>query len=333
MKILLPGFAENLDEKFRQFERVYILGDLHDNENLFKSFLLTSGIGFIFSRNDEQLHIDSIDNYFLKPGVLLVFIGDVLYKTKGHFKSIARFILNNSNNCLLILGNNEVKFVYEHIKLFLDVAQNILPHKRYIRLQQSIMSNRSFEVVNTIYSIIDWVRCSRESKESKLAWHWYYECLTHEFQIDKNNCEDLMILMYILTESVVLGFSSRLKLILLHAGLNPNRALCRQKIVDICNIRNVKGTETPWFWHYRDFDFRILFGHWSALTVGKQSVKPYVFENSICLDTGCCYTNVLTYASFSWHDLSEETDYHLQENIKYCRDHTFIELKLSSTKT
>lgn len=296
-KEYFPKFAVDLDAIFQQYEHVYIVGDVHDKEDVFKTFILENNIGFIVA-NEDEINYEDISNYFLKPKVLLVFLGDILYKTAGHFKSIARFLLNNKNNCLLILGNNEIKFVYEHIKIFLKVCEHFLPRNKFKDLKKAYGFKRNFEIVEHIYSLINWFRCCSKSNCLYKEWNWYYDCLYTEFQMDKRGCEDLMILMYILTESIVFGFSNHLRLILIHAGLNPQNALKNQKINDICNIRNVVGTNQPWFVHYEGLDFVILYGHWSNLTTNNLEIKPFVSKNSICMDTGCFFTNVLTFLCF-----------------------------------
>lgn len=323
---LLPKFAVELDGVFSKYDQVYILGDVHDNENLFKRFLLETQVAFIHDKY-EHVEIDALSNYFLKPGVLLVFLGDVLYKTNGHFKSIVRFILNNKENCLLILGNNEVKFVYEYVHLFIDVCKSFLPYRKYESLRNAKRARHQFQVVNCIYSLIEWFRCCPTENRLKRAWMWYYTCLFNEFLSDQRNLEDLMIVMYILTESVVIGYSSMLKLILLHAGFNPYRRLRNQRTFDICNMRMVKGTHRPWFEFYNRFDFTVLYGHWSALTKGEQESKPFFHANTICIDTGCCYTNVLTYVSFGPLLMSNGI-LRFERNVKKSKQHIFHELCL-----
>jgi hypothetical protein len=298
----LPRFAVDLDPRFERFERVFILGDLHDSEEQFRTFLFQNDIGFIRPGNAD-LH--SLSSVYVKPGVLLVFLGDVLYKTENHFKCIARFILRNRENCLLVLGNNEVKFVYEHFHLFVDVSRPFLRRCRFDELRSLDYSGAAeqhtafYRAIDSIYSLIAWFRCAREDNELKRSWLWFYDCLSREYDIDGSDCEELMILMYILTEAVVIGYSNRCKLMLLHAGLNPNRAIENQLVIDVCNIRFVKNRaeKTPWFEFYEHLDYTILFGHWSALTRGEDTARPHFFANTVCLDTGCCTTGVLSFVT------------------------------------
>ena len=104
----LPPFSVNLDPVFAKYRTVYIIGDVHDDANTFRTFLLEKGLAFVPAK--DNVDYQNLSDYFVKPDVLLVFLGDVLYKTKSHFKSIMRFILNNMTNCLLILGNNSRRF-------------------------------------------------------------------------------------------------------------------------------------------------------------------------------------------------------------------------------
>jgi hypothetical protein len=326
LRRMLPKFAVNLDRIFDGYEQVYILGDLHDNESALKTFILENNIGFIIQRDDET-DITDISNYYMKPQVLLVFLGDVLYKTDGCFKSVMRFILNNKSNCLLLLGNNEVKFVYEHIHLFLEVAENIIPKRRFYSMLSAKQTNQHFKIVSMIYSLIEWYRfgCNDKLRED---WIWFYECILREYQSDKNNCENLMFLMYILTESIIVGYSNKLKLVLVHAGFNPQRKLNTQRTSDMCNIRNVKKTSTPWFWYYMNFNFTVLFGHWSALTTRERKIKPFMFQNAICLDTGCCYTNVLSYVSFYPPTLSVNACFQNVRTTKSSNGYSFCEIAI-----
>jgi hypothetical protein len=326
LRRMLPKFAVNLDTIFERYEQVYILGDLHDNEHILKAFILEKNIGFIVKRDDET-DITDISNFYLKPRVLIVFLGDVLYKTKGSFKSIMRFILNNKNNCLLLLGNNEVKFVYKHIHLFLDVAEKFIPKRRFNSMQVAKQSRQNFRLVSMIYSLIEWYRFGCHEKLRR-AWIWYYECVLKEFQSDKQNCENLMFLMFILTESIVVGYSNKLKLILVHAGLNPLRQLNKQRTSDMCNIRFVKKTTTPWFWHYQDYHFTVLFGHWSSLTSTESTSKPYVSHNAICLDTGCCYTNILSFISLNPNTISDHVCFDKVQTVTSVNGYSFCEIAM-----
>lgn len=312
-KLQLPPFAVDLDAKFRNYERVFVLGDLHDSEDQFRIFLLHQDAGFILYNGggddeDGATYSCGLANMYVKPRVLLVFLGDVLYKTKNHFKSIARFILRNRENCLLILGNNEVKFVFERIKLFLDVARPFLRRSRFKVLRNQIVKAQGCKLLHSIYTLISWFRTTKENNELKRSWRWYYDCMFREYEQENGTAskdsEETMILMYILTESIVLGYSDRLKLILLHAGLNPNRSIRDQLVTDVCNIRNVRRSdigEKPWFRFFEKIDYTILFGHWSALTRG--DAKPFFFSNTVCIDTGCCRTNVLSFATFRPRDM------------------------------
>ena len=322
----LPFFAVNLDKTLQKFERVHIFGDLHDNENVFKTYLLENDIAFILPSSEYDMW--NITNFYVKPNILLIFLGDVIYKSKDHFKSIFRFILNNRSNCLLIIGNNEVKFVYEHVHLFLPIARKFVPRRRYELLKQAVKSKRNAEkLVNSIYSVIYWFHGSRDNN-LKRAWKWYYECLVVEYQLDKVNCEDIMILMYILTESIVIGFSNNLRLILLHAGFNPSRALHDQRPFDICNMRVDRKTKTPWFWHYSDLSYTVLFGHWSKLTVCGKTAMPYYFKNVICLDTGCCYTNILTCLSFSEKTKRTHVKPNFIQKLTVSNEYTFYDIAI-----
>ena len=83
-----PNFAINLDKKLMTYRTVYVLGDLHDHEHLFRTFLIEKGIAFVPNVGGD---LNSLENYFLKSDVLLIFLGDVLYKTKGHFKRQSKF--------------------------------------------------------------------------------------------------------------------------------------------------------------------------------------------------------------------------------------------------
>lgn len=326
MSMCLPKFAVNIDKVIQKYEKVYIFGDLHDNENIFKTYLLENDVAFILPSSEYDMW--NISNFYVKPNILLIFLGDVIYKTKGHFKSIFRFILNNRSNCLLLVGNNEVKFVYENIHLFLPIAKQYVPRRRYEKLKRAINTKHAADkLVNSIYSVMDWFHSSRDNN-LKRAWKWYYECLMVEYQLDKVNCEDLMILMYILTESIVIGFSNQLKLILFHAGFNPSRPLRNQRPFDICNIRFDKKTKTPWFWHYSDLSYIFLFGHWSKLTVHGKTAAPYYFKNVICLDTGCCYTNILTSLSFSVKYITTNMKQTFIQKMTKLKEYTFYDIAI-----
>lgn len=321
----LPRFAVVLDEKIKQFEHIYVIGDLHDSADIFQRFLLNNHITFVPTIGDA-VAIDDIANYYIKPSVLLVFLGDILYKTKRHFKSIARFILNNKDNCILILGNNEVKFVYEHIGLFLDIAKPFLQKARMQRFEDAIELGNNHRVINEIYSTIAWLRNCHVNNRYRHQWLRYYNGLHTTYQSNKENCENLMILMYILTESIVMGVSYTMNLVMLHAGLNPNRKLHEQRVSDICNIRTVKGTDDPWFWFYGELQFTVLYGHWSALTVGVGNIEPYFYDKTICLDTGCYNTNVLTYLYFSTNSSHKMNNYNTQ--VKVHDQFVFYELSV-----
>lgn len=288
---VFPRFAVNLDQTFRKYLKVYVFGDLHDHENLFRSFLVEKGIAFVpdIETADYQL----LDNYFVKSDTLLVFLGDVLYKTPDHFKSIMRFILNNTENCLLILGNNEIKFVYEHIQLFINFIKQFMPSGFVQLLQSYVDKKESFKLVNAIYSLLGRFHKNYMCSKLKDEWLWYYSCLFKDYLLDKKNNEDLMITMFIMTKAIVMGVAHRYKLLIMHAGLNPSLSLHRQRISDICNIRTVKNTKQPWYVYYTHFNFTIAFGHWSALT--KPSYQPFFHQNAICLDTECWRAQTLSY--------------------------------------
>ena len=321
-----PKFAVDLDQTFARFGTVYVLGDVHDNQETFIAFLVSTGIGFVLPSNDTQCdNINDISKYRLKPGVLLVFLGDVIYKTKKYFKCIAKFILNNKDNCVLILGNNEVKFVYEHIHLFERIAEGLIPRNSFLKLSRAIKQKKNTDIVGVIYFVINWFRKANIGNRLKQSWKWYYECLFNEFQSDQDNLEDIMFLMYILTESIIMGLSKQFKLILLHAGLNPLRPLESQRIVDICNIRTHR--QMPWYTYYTEIDYTLVFGHWSRLTKDGTSSKPHIYLNSICLDTGCYYTNVLSYIVF--HPGEKRTErflHHYTNFISYNNQNTFYGL-------
>ncbi len=294
--IALPRFAVDLDNTFLQYERVFILGDLHDSDRQLRTFILTNSIGFMLC-NDGDNWDDGLENMYVKPGILLLFLGDTLYKNETRFKSVMRFILRNKDNCLVVLGNNEVKFVYEHFRLFVDVARPFVQRRRFDLLLSLGRSKRNFcKTVDSIYSLIAWFRRTREDSEPKTSWRWFYDCLLRDYELDGRNCEDLTILMYILTETIVLGFSNRLKLILIHAGLNPERTIRNQLVTDVCNMRYVKRTKTPWFLYYEKLDYTIIYGHWSSLTA--ETAEPYFYNNTVCIDMGCCNTNVLIFVTF-----------------------------------
>lgn len=325
MEARLPKFAVDLDQNFAQFGTVYVIGDVHDNQETFIAFLMSTGIGFLLPNQDNQTgKINDISKYRLKPGVLLVFLGDVVYKTKQYFKSIAKFILNNKESCVLILGNNEVKFIYEHIDLFLNFANGNIPRYSYLKLTKAVKERKNRAIVAIIYSIIHWFRKADKNNRMKQSWKWYYECLFNEYQSDKINLEDIMFLMYIMTESIVIGYSKTLKLVLLHAGLNPQRTLESQRIMDICNIRTVN--QAPWYVNYSDMDCTFLFGHWSKLTKDGITSKPHIYLNSICLDTGCCYTNVLSYIVFNPQNINKRMMHSYSKFITFSNSSTFYEL-------
>lgn len=288
---LFPSFAVNLDETFQRYSKVYLIGDVHDNENLFRTFLVEKGIAFV--PNVEPFDYKSLDNYFVKPDILLVFLGDVTYKTPDHFKCIMRFILNNTENCLLILGNNEIKFVYEHIQLFIDFAKKFMSVRFLRQIRENVDRKESNKIVSTIYSVISRLHKNYISSKLKENWLWYYACLFEEYLLNKSDKENLMIVMYIITKSIVMGVSKRFKLLLMHAGLNPSFSLHRQRICDVCNIRYVKGTKMPWYVYYTNLDYTIVFGHWSALT--NTSHTPFTYNNLICIDTECWLTQTLSY--------------------------------------
>ena len=290
-----PFYSVSLDCIFYKYKTVIIIGDIHDNERTFISFAFEKGYVFL---SRDNVDLNNISNYIVRSDILLIFLGDVLYKTRGHFKSIMRFILNNKDNCLLILGNNEIKFVFEHINLLMDFSQQFLSHSFLRSIQKAIDNKDSLGIINQIYFLVKQLRQNDENSKLKRDWMWYYFCFFYEYLLDKTNCEDLMILMYILTDSIILGYSEKLKLILVHAGLNPRLRLQHQRISDLCNIRYVKRSKkVPWYHYYANFKYTILFGHWSKLT--KFTGMPYSFANVLCLDTECYKTNVLSYVIIS----------------------------------
>lgn len=323
----LPELSVDLDDIFRRYDRIYIVGDLHDNEEALRTFLVANDLCFIFG-NFEEINFHDLRNYFLKANVLLVFLGDILYKTINHFKSIARFLLNNLDNCLLILGNNEVKFVYQHIGVFLEVCRPIIPRQKYEVLARAHRQGNNFEVVKSVYSLLSWYRtCSKNNYRLK-QWNRFYEELKTDYFQDKEKLEDLMIIIYILTESIIVGVSACLKLILVHAGFNPKRRLCDQRIVDLCNIRLVAGTGNPWFEYYNNSDYLICYGHWSQLTTEGSEIRPYIHQKTVCLDTGCCYTNVLSYLFCETRFVKASGTFELKESVKTINKFRFHGLHL-----
>jgi len=325
---IFPPFAENLDDKFLHFNEIFIIGDLHDHEKLFRTLLDERGIAFVPNTDVDDFR--KLENYFVKSDILLVFLGDVLYKTPDHFKSIMRFILNNTENCILILGNNEVKFILERIKLFTDFAKPFMSQKFLRLLESFIRKKESFKLLNSIYSIISKLRCPYKHNWLKCEWNWFYSCLYKDFLTDKKNNEDLMFVMYILTKSVVMGVSNRYKLLLCHAGFNPTRSLHRQRIFDVCNIRRVKQTKQPWYVYYSNIAYTIVFGHWSALT--KETNKPYVYKNAICLDTECWRSQNLSYICIRsmQSDLSNLENLVIKTQYSSSKLYTFHEVLLQS---
>ncbi len=150
-----------------------------------------------------------------------------------------------------------------------------------------------------------------------------------DYETDGSNCEDLTILMYILTETIVLGFSNRLKLILLHAGLNPERSIRNQLVTDVCNMRYVKRTKAPWFLYYEKLDYTIIYGHWSSLTA--ETAEPYFYNNTVCIDTGCCNTNVLTFVTFRTREACAFDQRRVVVNKKRVDEFVFHEILLPIT--
>lgn len=83
-------------------------------------------------------------------------------------------------------------------------------------------------------------------------------------------------------------------LLLVHAGIVPNKKLDEQNKIDMIYMRDLKedgtasykGGERPWAKYYNGPE-RIIFGHDAKRGFQK-------FEFAVGLDTGCCYGNHLT---------------------------------------
>jgi Calcineurin-like phosphoesterase len=75
--------------------------------------------------------------------------------------------------------------------------------------------------------------------------------------------------------------------LLVHAGIDPRvDSLEEQDPTDLMALRNLPGTDTPWFEAY-ERDRLVVFGHWVRR-------DPVIRPNAIGLDTGCVYGNRLS---------------------------------------
>lgn len=88
-----------------------------------------------------------------------------------------------------------------------------------------------------------------------------------------------------------MAYSTEQKIILVHAGINPEIPLERQWLATLCNIRRIN--KTVWVKYLEDklWPYKIIFGHYSSLCLS----DPVISTSFICLDTGCYNTGVLSY--------------------------------------
>ncbi|MDQ7010012.1 MAG: metallophosphoesterase [Candidatus Gracilibacteria bacterium] len=72
--------------------------------------------------------------------------------------------------------------------------------------------------------------------------------------------------------------------ILIHGGLNPKKTLEKQTALELTNIREIDGK--PWYDFYKGKK-KIIYGHWALQGI-------HIRENTIGLDSGCCYGKYLS---------------------------------------
>lgn len=304
-------FKYDLDGLFDRFQYVYVFGDIHDNCRVLANYLLLNSICFDYTGSciNSELH-----NLRVKSNVFLIFLGDIIYKTKTQFKSIFRFLFDNISNSMLIVGNHEVKFLYQFWYL---IENDILCSSTGTNIQ--IGKTNTPKNLEHVYNLMYKVKINAPTHfcPKRLSWNEYAINVAYRYRNEPEKYENLMIAVYILYWGIIMAYSKKWDLLLIHAGLKPATDLNKQRIKDICNIRTINGK--PWYLLCsKDYKFPtfIIFGHWSSLCC-QQSIQPFIFRNQyICLDTGCYETNILSVVKIT---VSNKTMDWFDMSVCYCK--------------
>lgn len=309
----LPFYGKYIDDLVKDYERVFILGDVHNNQEGLLKFL----------KFQELIHPDitklSLVNSFLK-NVLILFLGDVIGKiykdsTEDYLEalSVLEFIAAHKKNCFLIIGNHEIKFLTRNVVL--DGISNMALTKMIIPK----CSENANRVVSTHMNLekFMWRRNNKRPDDKNLR---------KKIKSEYNQFVWLRFCMifYIVHFGEFIVYYQRYKIFMFHAGLDFSKTIKRQHSSVLCNMRTSRykknkkiqcaekcwykrseGGKKKYYFDYKDATF--VFGHDSDLCVVTNdddekilNYKPFVYRDSnnnhfICLDTNFYKSNVLSY--------------------------------------
>lgn len=316
---VIPRYGTYIDDILEDTNAdvVYFVGDTHDSETNVLHFLKSE---LILPDTCVDLTDARIDE---EKRVLVIFVGDVLYKTPNSFMSVFRFILNNPRHVRLCLGNNEFKFLtdvetYSGLftdspnDTFLDIVRNMNDPSLYIHVTNN-RSSYAYIILEKIYSRTYHCLCEQ------------YETARVSYEQDRTDMDKLktVIVLYIMTKSILFAYWAKMKIFVVHAGFKLDQKLCDQKLSTLCNVRtadgnfksNIKNTDDlrmaidkSWMTYsaadlslegYLPKDSLVIFGHYSELCALNQHNPLLIRKNMnhfLCLDTGCYKSNVLSCA-------------------------------------
>lgn len=303
MSTRLPHYGSYVDNLFLQFKRVYLLGDIHNNMSGLLLFLKQEGIV------NNNIEADNLDNIKLDKDVLLVFLGDVIGKSKSDFKNInvLWFIMKHKENCHLILGNHEMKFLSRQKRRNgvsnIDILNTLLP------LNNKNTTSVLIDVHQRLENFMSYNNSRRLPQRSSKNFldeaHDVYEKLS--VNNNQQQQEDLFIRILIISFLIYHGefilYFRKHKMYMMHAGLNLKKDMTKLKSTEICNVRS---SETAGRWFDDGVfikDTLFVFAHDTDLCKSSLdgTYEPFLHKTVntntffLCTDTNFYKNNVLTY--------------------------------------
>ena len=306
----IPLYGEYVDKIFEKYEAIFVISDIHNNDTCLLAFLKQHNL-----ISDSETCLDNVRCF--ARNVLIVFLGDVIGKIPklnltayGPSLKVLNFIIQNRENCILVIGNHEVSFLMRNECI--DGISN-----RDITLE--CLSN------NEVYPNVEWpekVKIYKSLENLKKLKNDNFKFMSEQFEekLKETEKSDISIRMlcitYILQFSKFLLYFRKLKIYFVHAGFDFDRKMNKQLLSKTCNIRCIqnynKANPVINKWFQKDClsrDTTYLFGHdqYLCFDAYNNDYTPFIYTDDtkrndfVCIDTGCSISNIITCVYFDPH--------------------------------
>lgn len=235
MNAVLPPYGTFVDDWFNNYDEVYVLGDLHNNETGLLQFLRYHDL----IAYPEATLLANVGPIVKK--VMIVFLGDAIGKMKTDNTdeymaaiNVLRFIESPKKNCMLVIGNHEMRFLARNTVV--DDISNLEITNMILSRDFRVSSDRCrCNPQLKLYIQLEDIMKRWKHKRSRMMPMFSGEIIKKRY--NENVWLRFIIIAFIVQFGEFMLYFQRLKTYMFHGGLDFNRDMHKQQSSNICNIR------------------------------------------------------------------------------------------------